>query len=104
MKLSKTQLLKREKLRVHLDRILGLLLKTGLPFLGNAVKPLPKSVLVSFGLTAAAPATDAAVHKKMFGSGTPSLDSANQTTSIISNEKMNDNMKITGYLEEYGLL
>ena len=104
MKLSKTQLLKREKLRVHLDRILGPLLKTGLPFLRNAVKPLAKSVLVSFGLTAAAPATDAAVHKKMFGSGTTSLDSANQTTSIISNEKMNDNMKITGYLEEYGLL
>ena len=64
MKLSKTQLLKREKLRVHLDRILGPLLKTGLPFLRNAVKPLAKSVLVSFGLTAAAPATDAAVHKK----------------------------------------
>ena len=40
----------------------------------------------------------------MFGSGTRSLDSENQTTSIISNEKMNDNMKITGYLEEYGLL
>ena len=104
MKLSKTQLLKREKLGVHLGRFLGPLLKTGLPFLGNAVKPLAKSVLVPFGLTVAAPATDAAAHKKMFGSGTRSLDSANETTSIISNEKMNDNMKITGCLEEYGLL
>ena len=104
MKLSKTQLLKRGKLGVHLERILGPLLKTGLPFLGNAVKPLAKRVLVPFGVTAPAPATDAAVHKKMFGSGTHSLDSANQTTSIISNEKMNDNMTITRYLEGYGLL
>ena len=104
MKLSKTQLHKRGKLGVPSGRFLGPLLKTGLPFLGNAVKPLAKSVLVPFGLTAPAPATDAAVHKKMFGSGTHSLDSANQTTSIISNEKMNDNMKITRYLEGYGLL
>ena len=40
----------------------------------------------------------------MFGSGTRPLDLANKTTSIISNEKINDNMKIAGSLEEYGLL
>ena len=48
------------------------------------------------GLTAAASATDAAIHKKMFGCGT--------TTLIISNEKMSDIMKIIKSLEESGLL
>ena len=75
------------------------ILKTGLPLVGNALKPLAKSVLIPFGLTAGA-----SVHKKMFGSGTRPLDLANKTTSIISNEKINDNMKIAGSLEEYGLL
>ena len=31
-------------------------------------KPLAKSVLIPLGLTAAAAATDPAIHKKMFGS------------------------------------
>ena len=43
------------------------------------LKPLAKSVLIPLGLTAAASATDAAIHKKMFGSGVTML--------IISNEK-----------------
>ena len=43
-----------------LDRPLGLLLKTGLPLIGNVLKPLAKSVLIPLGLTAAASATDAA--------------------------------------------
>ena len=47
------------------------------------------------GLTAAT-GTDAAIHEKMFGSG--------NTTLIISNEEMNDIMKITTSLEESGLL
>ena len=46
------------------------------------------------GLTAAA--RDAAIHKKMFGSGT--------TTLIISNEEMNDIMKIIKSFKESGLL
>ena len=37
----------------------------------NVVKPLAKSVLIPLGLTAAASATDTAIHKKMFRSGTP---------------------------------
>ena len=45
----------------------------------NVLKSLAKSVLMPLGLTAAASATDAAIHKKMFGSG--------NTTLIISNEK-----------------
>ena len=61
-----------------LGRLLGPLLKTGLLLLGNILKPLAKSVLIPLGLTAAATVTDAAIHKKMFGSGF--------TTLIISNE------------------
>ena len=44
-------------------------LKTGLPLMGNVFKPLAKSVLMPLGLTAAALATDVAIHKKMFASG-----------------------------------
>ena len=35
----------------------------------NVLKPLAKHILISSGLTEAASATDAAIHKKMFGSG-----------------------------------
>ena len=39
-------------------------------FIGNVLKPLAKSVLILLGLTAAAAsATDAAIHKKMFAYG-----------------------------------
>ena len=62
----------------------------------NVLKPLAKSVLIPLGLTAAASVTDAAVHKKMFGYGT--------TILIISNEEINDNMKIVKSFEESGLL
>ena len=51
-----------------LGRPLESLLKTGLPLIQNVLKPLAKSVLIPLGLTAAASATDAAIHRKMFGS------------------------------------
>ena len=38
------------------------LLKTGLPLIGNALRPLPKSLLIPSGLTTAAAATDAAFY------------------------------------------
>ena len=76
-----------------LGRFLGPLLKTGLPLIGNVLKPLAKSILIPLGLTAAASATDAAIHKKMFGSVV--------TILVIS---MNDFMKIVKSLEEFGLL
>ena len=60
----------------------------------NVLKPLAKSVLIPLGLTAAASATDAAIHKKMFGSGMRPSDLAKQATLIISNEEINDIMKI----------
>ena len=82
--------------RELLGRILGPLLKTRLSLTGNVLKTLAKSVLIPLGLTAAASATDAAIHNKMFGSG--------MTTLIISNEEMNDIMKIVKSLEESSLL
>ena len=56
------------------------------------------------GLTAAASVTDAAIHKKMFGSVTRSSDLTKRTTLIISNEEMNNIMKIVKSIEELGLL
>ena len=47
-----------------LGRLLGSLLKTGLPLIGNIPNPLAKSVLIPLGLTAAAAAADAAIHEK----------------------------------------
>ena len=61
------------------------------------IKPLAKSVLITLGLTAAASAADARIHKKILGSG-------NTTTLIISNDEMNDIIKIVKSLEDSGLL
>ena len=51
--------------------------------------------MITLGLTVAASATDAAI-QKILGSGT--------TTVIISNEEMEDVMKIVKSIEESGLL
>ena len=80
-----------------LGRNLEPLLKTGLPLIKNVLKPLAETVLIPLILTAVAAATDAAIHKKMFGSITHPLDLAKRTTLIISNEEMNDIMKIIKY-------
>ena len=72
IKLSKTRLHKIGQSGGFLGRLLGPLLKTGLPLMKNVLKPLTKSVLIPLGLTAAALATEAAIHKKMLGSGCPS--------------------------------
>ena len=66
--------------------------KSGLPLLKSVVKPL--GIL---GLTAAASATDAAINKKILGSG-------NHTTLIISNNDMQDLLKIVKSLEDSGIL
>ena len=81
IKLSKTQLHKIVQSRGFLGRFLGSFIKTGLSLIGNVLKTLAKSVLIPLALTTATSATDAAIHKKMFGSGF--------TTLIISNEEMN---------------
>ena len=63
IKLSKIQLSKMIPLGGFLSRLLGPLLKTGLPLIKNVIKPLAKSVLIPLGLTAAA-AADAGIHNK----------------------------------------
>ena len=52
-----------------LGRLLGPLLKTGLPLITNVMKLLAESVLIPLGLTAAASAADVRIHKKTLGSG-----------------------------------
>ena len=47
-----------------LGRLLGPLLKTGLPLMKSVIEPLAKSVLIPLGLTAAASAADVGMHKK----------------------------------------
>ena len=64
IKLSKTQLSKMIQSGGFLGRLLRPLLKTGLPLIKSVIKPLPKSVLVPLGLTAAGSAADAGIHKK----------------------------------------
>ena len=66
-----------------------------MPLIGNVIKPLAKTVLIPLGLTAAVSATDTAIQKEMFGSGT--------TTLITFNEEMNNIMEIDKSLES-GLL
>ena len=100
VKLSKTQLHKIGQSGGFSGEPLGPLLKAGLPLIENVLKSLAKCVLVPLGLTVAVSATDAAIHKKMFGSGTNPLDLAKRTTLIILNEEMNDIIKIVKSLEE----
>ena len=64
IKLSKTQLSKMTQSGGYLGRLLGPSLKTGLPLIKSVIKPLAKSVLIPLGLTAAASAADAGIHKK----------------------------------------
>ena len=64
LKLSKAQINKIIQSGGFLSRLLGPLLKTGLPLIKNVIKPLAKIVLIPLGLTASAPAADAGIHKK----------------------------------------
>ena len=90
IKFSKAQLTKMQK--DGFLRFLAPLLKSGYPLLKSVIKPLGM-----FGLTAAASATDAAINKKILGSG-------NHTTLIISNYDMEDLLKIVKSLEDSGIL
>ena len=64
IKLSKTQLSKMIQSEGFLGRLLGSLLKTGLPLISNVIKPLAKIVLIPLGWTVTASAADAGIHKK----------------------------------------
>ena len=79
-----------------LGKLLSPLLKTGLPLMKNVLTPFAKSVLIPLGLTAAASAADAGIHKKILGSGGHTL--------IISNKDMDDLIKMVKSLKDSGLL
>ena len=91
IKLSKAQIPKIIQSGGFLGKILGPLLKTGLPLLKSVITPLGL-----LGLTAASSAIDAGVQKKIYGSGTTAL--------VISNEELNDIMKTVQALEDLNIL
>ena len=82
IKLSKPQISKMLQSRGSLRALLG---KLAGPLMKVAV-PLVKNILAPLGLTVAMSAIDGAIQKKIHGSGT--------TTLVISNEEMDDIMKI----------
>ena len=84
IKLSKTQLSK----MIQSGKLAGPLMKVAMP--------LAKNVLAPLGLSAALSAIDGSIKKKMLGSGT--------TTLIISNDEMDDILKIVKSLEDSNVL
>ena len=93
LKLSKAQI---SKIIQSGGSLGSLLSKIAGPLMKIAV-PLAKNVLAPLGITAAASAIDAGIQKKIHGSGTTA-------TLIISNEEMNDIMKIVQSLEDSNVL
>ena len=92
IKLSKAQISK----IIQSGGFLGSLLsKLAGPLMKVAI-PLAKNVLAPLGITAAASVIDAGIQKKIHRSG--------NTTLIISNEEMNDIMKIVQALEDPNIL
>ena len=99
IKLSNSQLSKMIQSGRFLRKLLGPLLRTGLPLMKSVIKPLAKSILIPLGLTATESAADAGIHKKILGSG-----HNNNTTLIISNDEIYDIFKIVKSLEDSGVL
>ena len=92
IKLLKTQLSK----MIQSGGFLGNLLSKLAGPLMKVAMPLAKNVLAPLGLTVAMSAIDGSIKKKMLGSGT--------TTLIISNDEMNDILKIVKSLEDSSVL
>ena len=92
IKLSKTKLSKMMQSGGFLGNLLG---KLAGPLMKVAM-PSAKNVLAPLGLSAAMSAVDGSIKKKMLGSGT--------TTLTISNDEMDDILKIVKSLENSGLL
>ena len=92
IKLSKTQLSKMIQSGGFLANLLG---KLAGPLMKVAM-PLAKNVLAPLGLSAAMSAIDGSIEKKMLGSGT--------TTLIISNDEMDEILKLVKSLENSGVL
>ena len=92
IKLSKTQLSKMIQSGGFLGNLLG---KLAGPLMKVAM-PLAKNALAPLGLSAAMFAIDGSIKKKMLGSGT--------TTLIISNDEMDDILKIVKFPENSDVL
>ena len=92
IKLSKAQISK----IIQSGGFLGSLLSKLAGPLMKVVIPLAKNVLASLRVTVAVSAIDAGIQKNIYGSGT--------TTSIVSNEEVNDIMKIVQALEDSNIL
>ena len=97
IKLSKIQLSKMIQPGGFLDRLLAPLLKTRLLLKKIVIKPLTESVLIPLGLTTTASAVDAEIHKIILWSG-------NLTTLIITNDEIEEIIKIIKSLADSGLL
>ena len=93
--MSKTQISKIIQSGDFLGKLLGPLLKTGLPLIKNVIKPLAKSVLIPLGLTVAASAADVGIQKK---------DTRFSNKNLILNEEMNDILKIVQALKDSSIL
>ena len=65
------------------------------------IKPLAKSISIPLGITAAASAADPGIHKKILAS---EHNHTSSTTLIISNDEIEDIIKIVKSLEDSGLL
>ena len=92
IKLSKIQLSK----MIQSGGFLGNLLSKLAGPLMQVAMPLAKNVLAPLGLSAAMSAIDGSIKKKMLGSGATAL--------IISNDEMDDILKIVKSLENSGVL
>ena len=69
IKLSKTQISKIIQSGRFLGRLLGPLIKVGLPFMKYVFKPIAKRVLIPLGLIAAASLADPGILKKLLDWG-----------------------------------
>ena len=98
VKFSKTQLLKMSQSGGFLGNLLS---KLAGPLMKVAM-PLAKNVLAPLELTAAMSAIDGSIKTKTLGSG--ATKGAGATTLIISNDEMNDIIKIVKSLESSGVL
>ena len=96
IKLSKTHLSKMKQSGEFLCRLLGPLLKTGLPLIKNVIKALAKSILILLGLIEATPAAGAGIHTK-------NLRIKEYNTNNIKDE-IDDIIKIIKSLEYSGSL
>ena len=92
IKLSKTQLSKMIQSRGFLGNLLG---KLAGPLM-TVEMPLAKNVLAPLGLSAAISAIDGGIKKKVLGSGA--------TTLIVSNDEIDNILKIVKSLENSGVL